>query len=1051
MALRGEVAHIPLSNIFQTLSLSRQEGVLEVSWRGCCRRLRFINAGVRVIPDKPASCEPLRSALIKQRILSEAQFTNVQKTLPPTVVLLDALHDRRVLTTEQIAGPLQDHFYELALDVFCHADAHFNFAVEGDGASGDFVARPDIGQSLTFEVTALLMESARRDDEWARIRGVLASGRDILAPVEPRQFAEHVGAHVACHELGEDLLHLIDGERSLDAVVEASRFSVFQIFTTVCGFVEAGILVPLAAEQKRELAKKHRRHFRFDEAADVYRSLLDRDPQDRESRKNLVAILERQEKVDELAVHWRDLAASAVTQGDLSEAKEFLEKVLARCPEDLDSLLALSRVQKQNDRLRDAVQSANRLVSAARTHRDPAAALAAVAELVAEFPNEFSLRHELARMHYRSGDEAAALAMLRELAEHYAKIGSVQNLRKTYEQIMKINPEESHAFEYILAQERRHARRRARSLKFLAVKSAIFLAFCAIAFVGVHEFRAYRAYATTRDDTARLIGEGKFDEARTLAEAAAADHRLSVTQKHFSDLVREIENAHVRDSDDRQHALDQRTFDHESKITRARVLEARNQYDEAVAVIRTISRDDLDPKLAAEADALLARLTTYLEGAKTLASKAREAEAQERWRDAYILWRQLHAEFPSSPEARRLRYPLKIHTVPPNAEVWLDGVQAGLTPYLARWPGDGRTELILRKRTYAPLARTLSQIAGDGEIGWSLAVSLKKLASWRYACGAVVEAATMSLGDRTFIANRGGTLHAVDSATGAPLWQLDLGEIGGVSAALRAWNGRVVCVTVEGTLFQVSRDGSVLLRHELPIVGPIKVSPSLPTEDGMLVIVGDGGTFCGMSLEPCAVRWQGKMPARISASPAGASGRLVMIADTAGNLWECSITTGEILAKHRMPHPITVPPLPLGEHGAIVAAGPEVSVYRRMRTEELQVKTTLPARILTLQGSAHAVHVSTDDEFLTELDSSNLALVWKSKLPAKVHTMVQRSEWIYAAGGAEVLAITPQGRVAWSFACKDRIWALEVPDDDHLLVGGEDRAVLLFDLAPDFK
>jgi len=133
LAFRGEASQIPLSNIFQTLGLSGQEGVLEIVWKGGARRLRFTKGGVRVVPDRPGSVEPLRTALIKQRVLSEAQFTNVQKTLSPEVALLDALYDRRVITAEHMAESLPDHFCELVLAVFRESEAHFNFTVETAG------------------------------------------------------------------------------------------------------------------------------------------------------------------------------------------------------------------------------------------------------------------------------------------------------------------------------------------------------------------------------------------------------------------------------------------------------------------------------------------------------------------------------------------------------------------------------------------------------------------------------------------------------------------------------------------------------------------------------------------------------------------------------------------------------------------------------------------------------------------------------------------------------------------------------------------------------
>ena len=145
MAFRGETAQIPLTNIFQTLSLSSQRGVLEITWRDTQRRFRFLGGGVRVLPNHPGDAEPLRSTLVKQQILTEAQFTNVLESLPPQVPLGDALLDRRVRTREQVGGSLRSQFEELLLTAFTWTDALFNFTA-GEGSDAEQgVVRDGVG------------------------------------------------------------------------------------------------------------------------------------------------------------------------------------------------------------------------------------------------------------------------------------------------------------------------------------------------------------------------------------------------------------------------------------------------------------------------------------------------------------------------------------------------------------------------------------------------------------------------------------------------------------------------------------------------------------------------------------------------------------------------------------------------------------------------------------------------------------------------------------------------------------------------------------------
>ena len=79
-----------------------------------------------------------------------------------------------------------------------------------------------------------------------------------------------------------------------------SRIPEFYIYSTLRALLDAGLVAPVALEQKKLLGEKLRSKFQLERAAEVFRSILADEPNNIEVRKRLIVYLERARRREEL-------------------------------------------------------------------------------------------------------------------------------------------------------------------------------------------------------------------------------------------------------------------------------------------------------------------------------------------------------------------------------------------------------------------------------------------------------------------------------------------------------------------------------------------------------------------------------------------------------------------------------------------------------------------------------------------------------------------------------------------------------------------------------
>jgi uncharacterized protein DUF4388 len=265
--LQGDLATLPLPDLFQWVDNARRSGVIEI---------------------EPGDGVPFWVEVRDRRVVAAARssqgvalasLSNWTQPLPPETLWPEAAYDR-------------------LLDLFLDPGAgRFSYA---EGATGF-----DDGVALDVAVSQLMLEGMRRLDEWPRLdRGYPSDGAllhaDGAGPARSPGLGAVLEAARRCLSLTEARLALVLSRPALLRRVEALRDAGL---AHVEGATTQADPIARLIDQAQALVRERQ----FDEAAHVFKSLLAADPSDRRVRSLL-----REAERDQLAALYEELSPMAV-------------------------------------------------------------------------------------------------------------------------------------------------------------------------------------------------------------------------------------------------------------------------------------------------------------------------------------------------------------------------------------------------------------------------------------------------------------------------------------------------------------------------------------------------------------------------------------------------------------------------------------------------------------------------------------------------------------------------------------------------------------------
>ena len=382
MAIEGPLRELGIHDVFQLLDLSRKTGVLRVTSElrddeGVVHfdSGRVVHAHVRS-KAIPLELTLLQSGKISKDDLESARAKRTNGRADADII--DLLVQGGAVTPKEIERQLRLQIESVVFEMMSWREGFFSFeeraAIE---ISGSREAR------IRVSTESLLMEGARRIDEWSRIADKVPSLAvvPILAPM--REDGQSSQLDLLPPEW--EVLSMIDGARDLRGIAGTLGRAEFDIARVVYGLVTTGVVevrTPEFTKQPLELgrtepaleqARAALARGAYDEVLTIARAALVQEPANTQARllvaRALTALNRRAEVVDELRravradpltpeVHL-ELGFASMHTGDFATARGSFEHYLRLSPNGAEV-----------GRVRAAIEAVTKLMHVLEAHAE---------------------------------------------------------------------------------------------------------------------------------------------------------------------------------------------------------------------------------------------------------------------------------------------------------------------------------------------------------------------------------------------------------------------------------------------------------------------------------------------------------------------------------------------------------------------------------------------------------------------------------------------------------------------------------------------------------
>ncbi|MFW5857670.1 MAG: DUF4388 domain-containing protein [Planctomycetota bacterium] len=825
MGFSGDLDSVSLADVFQTLTQNQQTGTLRVADEETEKYIFFSQGAIRSVSSGRRRNAPLGELLLARNKITSEQLRaalDEQEGRQDDALLGETLVRQGACRQEDIDTVLRFQMEEEIYGLFTWKGAHFEFS-EGGMETSIFGRRHRVSE-IRINTAGLVMEAARRIDEWDRIREVIPSMHMVFAR-GPR-FAEVRATIEDADEAA--ILDAIDGRRTVNAIVRETLLGQYRVTQTLAQRVGDQALREATAEEMRVAAEQVLLAGDPEGAIGIYERLLEIEGENPEVRRHLASAEEAAGRLEDAARSFRILGRFLSDTGEFQPAIEALERagrLTTLSGEDMDRLAELYLVVNRD---RDAASLWLTRVRTLLDRKDLGRAAAVCDRALEHAPEAEELRSLRARIALEEGDHKGAITAYEALAAQQLKRGNLNATMSTYRSILHLDPSRSDLRERIKSMQTRTARRRSEGHYRLAIYATLALVALGLLLgVGAElsaRFRLDRRRELARDLRRRaLAAEDLAEQERLLEELVAAWASFSpgfalTDVQGQADREREEAEAllaRTRDQKSREaadtEAADARRFAEARTLLKTGEEESRTQ---ALGILETLSsRRPPNAWTDAAAD-LRRRVIEERNAAKALYEQSRQPGRSDT--DRFADLKTLVERYPDSVYARRARLPVRVRIDPPlPAVIRLDETVVGHTTA-------DRPSLLVELPPFDPFVLKVER-PGFGADGVTilreqavrdsdLLVRLERSVRWRRdeaiaggAAAAPVIAPARDNRPAVFVAGLAGNAAAYDLDTGRPAWHFRGGKEGwsfrtpphvedGKLYLLDAAEGRLLCL-----------------------------------------------------------------------------------------------------------------------------------------------------------------------------------------------------------------------------------------------------------------
>lgn len=958
MPLRGEFDTVDLAHVFQMLVLNEKTGRLDVVTEGVRRTIWFTRGGIHVPHERELLAERAVARLVRSGRIDKGVVPRARLNAEASGAgLLETLEAMGALSAEERVAALRAELEEEVLELFLLEGASFEFTDEGPPDEAD--EHPE----LLLPPNALVLEAARRLDEWRHVRAAVSGGDDVVERDAPLPEGSDRDQRVVYESA--------DGERSIDEIVEAARLPRFTVYREVARMLDAGLLRRVPGAVLLERAERRRREGRKDVAVRLFRRAFRMGERTLEAEIGAAEALEEAGELAEAASLWVSVGRCYEEAGDPGRALDHYDRARRLVPTLViarERWFALARAVhpdglSDEEIDREGTDLARILKALGRTE-EVGLVLSALLESAGRDRRRVLRVADLAASLGRTAVALEAYERAADLFAAHDPHAALEVARRARE----LDPSRESIQRRVLDLRRAIERRKARKAQALRVSAFVLVAAASFFAYGRYSKAALESY--TRYSIEDFTATGRFEEGRRFYEEIAGDYPLTIPFFLSLEKLKELETAerHWRDVEAYRSRVEQE--DRESRRRRAErlrqaALSARHDgdWERALEMLRAARglEGEEDPLGLDEA---IGELEDYLAAARRLAYEAEILRDAGRFEQAHAKWLALLDGYPNAPQAREARLPVLLDSEPRRARILLEGeplrLEAGgsaipaETPFVVDLEPGRPVDVSFVLEGYRP-----ARVRLRPEERARVEVRLSRLADVSADLGARVLQPPALDGREAAFALERGTVVVLDAQTLAEKRRIELPGLHDVTAPPAIWSGVVAAPAGALGLLLFDRTGRPAGGMRLP-----GRAAGAPVRSGPFVCVrleGGGVAFGRYGLDLSVV----PLPAAATAGPAALSGGRFAVGDRSGRVWIVSEEGTKPLA---IGLPLALGVASLAVEGDVVllgdGAGGVFAVEAEGGAERFSRPSVFARPVVQVVACGGLVGAATDEEFV---------------------------------------------------------------------------------------
>lgn len=425
-----------LSSIFQSLSGAKRSGTLRVSRTDEEKLVYFRKGNVEAVAA-PRKKHMLGEALMKYGSITEEQLQeSLQKQKVWKVDLGGALLKLEFVKEEEIRKALVFQITEEVCEIFSWQDIHCEFTPGEPPEEISKLSREGVHVSVSPE--SLVMEAARRIDEWEILKEMLPSMKDVLVAT-PK--AVHYYSESSGNEAEIEVLSYVDGVRDVSEIVEKARMSKFDVLKTLYKLLSAKEVAPIQAVQLVQLAFNCASTGQLEKSVRLYERAIELGVTDFDLEVRLAKTYEAlgmgQQAIEQYAAH----AEEATKSNQLDLATEAYRKIVSLDKWQLEAHEKLiDTLIAQNNR-KELLKEATRLKDKLLEREDESRAISLWEKMKEALPDDPEPYRQLADLHAAAERTVQAIIELENLAGLHQVNNRPELAAETFREMLKLDKE----------------------------------------------------------------------------------------------------------------------------------------------------------------------------------------------------------------------------------------------------------------------------------------------------------------------------------------------------------------------------------------------------------------------------------------------------------------------------------------------------------------------------------------------------------------------------------------------------------------------------------